>query len=539
MKRIFLLFLTVAVLAALCCFAGAATVQIPVSGPGGSYTTQSATRVTLSCDGVPLQTDVPAFLANNCTMVPIRVISEKLGATVGWEQETQTVTISLDGHELLLPIGSETATVDGQTARLPGGVPAILIRYEGVSRTMVPVRFVTEQLGRAVSWDAATYNVDIQTARPDAAQIAEPVLTDGALVFSCGETAPVQFSLPGRLVFDLPGAVIPTGGGMLPVDGAQIARVRYSQYDTGDYGYARVVRVVLDLCDGVAPEELTVTQEDGVVYIPVEPLAAQPPIEEEPQAPDIQTDPPAEEEPPVDEPPIDPPTPDDPGTAPEGSGFVPLGPWLSTPIEVPDDIYAINLLDRSFVDDGQTIICLDAGHGGRDPGTLYQNIQEKDITLAVTLRLGQMLEADGYTVVYTRTDDRYVSLSDRVRFANLSWADVFLSIHVNSCDTPSVSGIETYHWSRSDAESRALAQSVQGYLVAHTGAESRGVKTADYTVIHHTIMPAALAEIGFLSNVVECARMTTDEYQTQIATGLYRGLTAYIESYEQANGMAA
>lgn len=98
--------------------------------------------------------DVTAYAHDNRTFVPVRFVGERLGATVGWINETQTVTVEKDGHKIEMPIGSSTYTLDGETKTLDA--PAELTpSTNGNSRTMVPIRFVTEALGYQVEWDQA------------------------------------------------------------------------------------------------------------------------------------------------------------------------------------------------------------------------------------------------------------------------------------------------------------------------------------------------------------------------------------------------
>lgn len=105
--------------------------------------------------------DTPGFLSDGRTMVPVRVISETLGFDVGWVQESQTVIITSGDRRIELPIGGEYATVNGRRQRLPDGVPAQLMTYvttqgESVTRTYVPLRFVSEVLGYEVAWNNDT-----------------------------------------------------------------------------------------------------------------------------------------------------------------------------------------------------------------------------------------------------------------------------------------------------------------------------------------------------------------------------------------------
>ncbi|NJK59668.1 MAG: DUF4079 family protein [Oscillatoriales cyanobacterium SM2_1_8] len=155
---------------------------------------------------------------------------------------------------------------------------------------------------------------------------------------------------------------------------------------------------------------------------------------------------------------------------------------------------------------GRGVVLIDPGHGGRDPGAVANSVREKDVVLSVGLRAGQLLQKMGYTVVYTRTDDREVELAPRVQLAERVRADVFVSVHANAVDPrlASVNGIETFHAPNS-AAGRELAQFIQREALAATGANDRRVKTARFYVVSRTSMPSVLLETGFVTNPQEAA----------------------------------
>lgn len=112
--------------------------------------------ISLKLDGIYIKSDVSSYIENNRTMVPIRVISESLGANVDWNEETKTVTVENDENKIELTIGSKTAVVNGKNISLDA--PAVIQQ----SRTFVPVRFVAEQLGWGVDWNQDSYTVNIK-----------------------------------------------------------------------------------------------------------------------------------------------------------------------------------------------------------------------------------------------------------------------------------------------------------------------------------------------------------------------------------------
>lgn len=155
-------------------------------------------------------------------------------------------------------------------------------------------------------------------------------------------------------------------------------------------------------------------------------------------------------------------------------------------------------------------VAIDAGHGGKDPGAVNQgkdaawagdDIQEKEGTLAIAQAVQVGMEMLGWETLMTRADDTYVGLTKRAEMANEWGADVFISIHLNAADSEQAGGIETLRYPTTNAVTIALAANLQKEMVAELGLRDRGVKERnDLTVLKKTKMPAALCELGFISN---------------------------------------
>lgn len=184
---------------------------------------------------------------------------------------------------------------------------------------------------------------------------------------------------------------------------------------------------------------------------------------------------------------------------------------------------------------GGRTICLDAGHGGSDPGAVSRayGTTEKQVTLDITLRLAEMLRAEGWNVVLTRSVDRDVSyagssdkeeLGARSGLANEQKADLFVSIHCNSAANASVGGT-SIHWYKAD--DYTLAKSLESELLIATGRTHRGLIKDRFFVLAHTQMPAVLVETAFLSNPTEGKLLSSAEYRERIARGLAAGLRVY------------
>ena len=217
-------------------------------------------------------------------------------------------------------------------------------------------------------------------------------------------------------------------------------------------------------------------------------------------------------------------------------------------------------------------VVIDPGHGGGDTGTIGPGgLKEKDLVLAVSLRLKELLEERLSTdVVVTRSTDKFVPLEERTAIANQLDADLFISIHANSSRNRKISGVETFFLnfasspderevaSRENAgsqknirdlenllkqialgdyneESRDLAHTVQKSLYSEMkdhrrSFRNRGVKRAPFIVLINLNMPGILTEIGFLSNPSDETYFKNRPGQTQVAEALYQGIEEYFRS---------
>ncbi len=175
------------------------------------------------------------------------------------------------------------------------------------------------------------------------------------------------------------------------------------------------------------------------------------------------------------------------------------------------------------------VIFVDAGHGGRDPGAVGNGIQEKDVTLPISLKLGQALQGMGYTVYYTRTNDVEIDLEPRVAAAERINADAFVSVHANSLapGNSGISGVETYH-SRNSSVGRELASYVHSQIISATGARDRSVRGAGFYVIARTSMPAILVETGYVTNPTEARNLDSPDYQKRMADAIARGIDQFM-----------
>ena len=173
-------------------------------------------------------------------------------------------------------------------------------------------------------------------------------------------------------------------------------------------------------------------------------------------------------------------------------------------------------------------IMLDAGHGGRDPGAVFNGRQEKDDTLRLTLAIGEILQNNGVDVEYTRTTDVYTSPYERAMKANNAGVDFFISIHRNSFPTDNeVFGEESLVYDMSGIKYQ-MAQDINDQLEA-IGFVNLGVKARpNLVVLRRTRMPAVLVEVGFINSDVD-NRLFDDNFD-DIAQAIASGILDTLES---------
>lgn len=192
-------------------------------------------------------------------------------------------------------------------------------------------------------------------------------------------------------------------------------------------------------------------------------------------------------------------------------------------------------------------VFLDPGHGGRDPGAVYYNTNEKDLTMQVYKKLRKELEGLGYTVLSSRDSDVYVDfITERSKMVNSTNSDIFISIHFNASGSPASnrSGIQTYSYKEAPgypsrinsywhnhpdriSESNRLAADIHSSLLAETGAKDAGLLQSSFAVLRETDKPAVLLELGYMDNFNENQQIRSDAYQNRLVTGIVKGIQKY------------
>ena len=186
------------------------------------------------------------------------------------------------------------------------------------------------------------------------------------------------------------------------------------------------------------------------------------------------------------------------------------------------------------------VIVVDAGHGGSSTGATAGGFQEKNITLQISLKLRDALEACGAKVVMTRDKDVDVALSDRPNLANDIHADLFVSVH-NDSFTSDCRGTSTY-FHMSDPSSRALANVVAQTIAGVSGIPSKGALSdgilynSGLAVLRESRMPAILVEVAYISNTQDRRKLIDQDFQQRVAKAICDGLRTYVEGGTQNGG---
>lgn len=437
--------------------------------PGMGNAAEASTHIYLDGKELNLTSNNQVQEVNDSVMIPIRVVMEELGFNVNWENKTGTVTIKKADTSIKLVVSKKTATVNGTTAIVP------VAPYLKGDTSMVPLRFISEQMGLKVNWEHTTKSVYLitpssnggNTSQPDGnATISGISYSDNRLIIAAsGKVKPNVFKMtgPDRIVVDVPNArfddAFPAGildnnqNGSIQINGyPDVSQVRFSLYSNNP----STVRIVLDL--NYAKNYELVNAGDGLIIV------------------DLNKD-------------------------------------SSTPVTPPGT-------------SGKKLVVLDAGHGGTDPGAIsVKGRKEKDFNLAVVLKVEALLKNNkNIDLVLTRSGDTYPTLSDRVKIAEKLKADIFISVHANS-GAPAASGVETYYTRNSSLE---LAKVMHKYLVKASGLTDRKVRYASLHVTRETTMPAVLLECGYLSNSKDEALLYSEAFQNKVAEGIVAGIKEYL-----------
>lgn len=458
---------------------------------------------SLMVNGKSVSVPLEPIIFNDRALVPVREVFEAMGAVVTYIPATREITVDMGEIYVSLQIDNKYAFVNGNKKEIPDGLVPMLIAKLGESaKTMVPVRFVSENIGMNVIFDGANGVIKVNNPsqyvpeedkvqvkdnyirRISASQVDDEVtlsITFEAPITKLGELTFIKSS--GVLYCDVYDTGYKTSNN-LSINKGAVKAVRLGEHEeytrialdtSGSEGYYKKLS-----SDGM---NLKITVKGTMPQVPDTPATSTP----------------------TNKPTSTPTT--SPSTSP-------------TPTPTPTPTPEAHLK-------GEKIVVLDAGHGGYDPGAIYTHdevdYQEKVINLAVATKVQELLTAQGIRVEMTRDGDTYPTLTERADFANKLGAAMFVSIHTNSIENNNdANGIEVYYSKTNNSDrygltSKKLATDVYKNLIKNTSATQRGVKTEQHSVTRRSEMPAILIELGFITNKEEILKLSSSEYQELLA----------------------
>lgn len=220
-----------------------------------------------------------------------------------------------------------------------------------------------------------------------------------------------------------------------------------------------------------------------------------------------------------------------PSCRPQGSSSLPISSVKKTVTFHPSKPVLPPPEPMAEVEKDAFLICLDAGHGGQDPGTRRRKppmLIEKQLSLSMSLLVERYLMSYGYKVVMTRRKDSTVALPDRVLLAKKHNALVFVSLHFNWAKNTACRGVEIFYFDKKNdlrsKLSRRAAEKINRNIMSATSFPSRGVKHGNFCVIRETNMPAVLVEAGFFSNQKDVQLLRQRAHRIALAKAIAKGI---------------
>ncbi|OGX68633.1 MAG: hypothetical protein A2189_08610 [Paenibacillus sp. RIFOXYA1_FULL_44_5] len=489
--------------------------------------------ITLFLNGSKLASDVPPVIVQQNTMVPVQVVASGLGAAVNWNNDKREVTVVNGSTHLQMFIDNPDVMVNDKTVHL--SVPPTIID----GRTMLPLRFVGEELGLKVLWDNLTRSVFLfqklanaappsQTAAEQSSSTASSSAADIALSNIDASGAAGGQAQASQLSGQVSTAVF--SGKTINTIIAQNSANSTSDAAQTSQGIAHITAISADGAlvkitadQPIKPSFFELPSPDRIVVdIPNSMIAGALLGPNGEQTGSIQVNQPAI-------------------TLIRYALFDNNPSTIRIVIDLSKSIKPMLVMssdgrEAAIQLSTQTYkVVIDAGHGGHDPGaTSYSGKLEKDFTLSLATKLYNLLKQQPNIEPYmTRSDDTYIPLEDRPALANSIHADVFLSLHGNVYENnSSVRGTEAYYYSKTSYD---FAKILHDQLLNGTDIPDRGIRYNNYRVLRLSEMPAALLEVGYLTNPTEEKELYDSKEQDRIAQILEQGIMKYLLAKGSSN----
>lgn len=506
----------------------------------------------LKVNGDLVSTDIPPVIINNSSLVPARVVFEKLGAEVNWDAANKKVLISMNDKSVELKINNKKAVVNNVVVEM--SVPAKIIN----DKTMVPLRFVGEQLDAKVDWlpseNLIAINKNTSVGKFNGISFSPKGDKDevNINIDSYANYKITRVTGPDRIVVDIPFKSAPSGQKKIDINSGLIKSIRYSQFDKN------LLRVVLDV---VGQPQFNALENSGQLTLSVENpanknvqyssngdrvclrLSGAKLTDNDEKLKLLYTDKyeangkryimtfPSNQ-------------------ADLDNGIIKINDSLLNYIQIVNDKdtqktsiifdaknkYVYETITRPSVDDtaitilkpaskADKLVVIDAGHGGIETGAIYGDLMEKDINLDIAQKLNKQLESKNIKTYMIREDDSFVGLFERAYIANDLNAALFISVHNNAIGDPDYGGTMTLYFPQNandkDFNSKRFAQIVQDKLLAALKTTDRKIiERPNLVVLKGTIMPSTLAEVAFMTNKTDRENLKKDDFKTKAAVAI-------------------
>lgn len=414
---------------------------------------------TVKVNGVTVKTDVPPIHINNHHLVPVRPVFEKLGAALVWDVAKQKMSITLKNTKIELKSNDTNAKVNNKIVKLV--VPPKKVNQ----RLMVPVEFIKEQLNMQVGVYPPKNLITIDNPKSIKNITKSPVLIPKGKI--------VYHNSGDRIYLSLAGVKLTEGG-------KSVKRFYTSKYDASGKKFtitfsssvaslgSTYIKVTDDVIESIDVINNKKTKEISVVFH-------------------------------------------------AKARFYYEIIWRS---ETNDT--AVTILNPASQAD--KLVVIDPGHGGREPGAIYSGVYEKNLNLDIALRLKKLLQDRNIRTYMIREDDSFVGLYERCYIANHLNAALFLSIHNNALDDHAYGGTMTLYYppqAGGNFTGKIFAQIIQDKLVSSLKTSNRKIiERPGLVVLKSTHMPAALAEIAFMTNKKDMSNLKKASFKQKSAQAL-------------------
>ncbi|ONI43141.1 hypothetical protein AN640_06650 [Candidatus Epulonipiscium fishelsonii] len=452
--------------------------------------------ISLYVDGNQIPTPLmPPIIYEGTTLVPIREVFEPLGATVEWRATDNRTIITYYDTSIILQPNSRYIQVNGKTVPLPTSTKVIN------NKVMVPIRFISEQMGFEVEWDGNLRSIElasnsaaqnkVQTFMSSNNKVNKKseydVDVDKNNIINIADIIekPIEVNPKPNFIFDstiehpLAYDMVHSNIILDNVVGLDINKVSIEDK-------YRERKLIIDLGAKLPYENETLLVEDGLI------------------------------------------------------NAITIVTGNTTKVIVDQAIIntcQIRQNTSKFIIDimrpqekYDEIVVIDIGHGGEDPGAVNENVEEKDLNTVQAMEVKDLLEQNTDIKVYmTRETDETLTLDYRTSLSNEIDADLFVSFHNNSASSDA-KGTEVYY--KSDDSSEMAAEIILNNVINYTGMFNRGAKLGDtYYVLRNSDMPAILLEGGFISSSYDLPVIDTPWFTEEYGKAVYDGIVEYFNTY--------